>query len=363
MKRKESELDFLGTFYSQSHTIDTLVRDIDSLLSSHKDINVRLFPIYIDPLYWDNFKQGNDDFELLSENKGVFLFRYSFLIKEHDQRKKITGKFFIIENKEYQNIYSVISLENTLFFSKGILPYFSKAYPRMSLTFITHKRLKNLLVNFRDRNSFKDMTIVRTTTYSRVGRKIMPSVNWPEFSLEKAFEWVDDENGWFQNIMFRIRKPPSPKIEISISRKGVIKSNGYFKILYEYFITPISKTVYDNIKFLSKRSRLDNPNRDVNPLCINFGYNKFSEKEENQKLIEVMKAMKASSLSVLHANPYIHLSMFDYFDGSSFDIWVLNLDRIIIVPQLKSSFQSIRRLINHVFDNYAEGDINNFIAK
>ena len=75
-----------------------------------------------------------------------------------------------------------------------------------------------------------------------------------------------------------------------------------------------------------------------------------------------MAVMKKTSLSVIHANPYIHLSVFDYYDGSSFNIWVLSTDRIIIVPQLKASFQSVKRLVNHIFDCYCEGDIEDYEA-
>jgi hypothetical protein len=123
---------------------------------------------------------------------------------------------------------------------------------------------------------------------------------------------------------------------------------------------PISKTVFENVTFFSKRSRRDNPNRDIRPLCIDFGYEKFSDVEENHKFISSMRPMKATSLSVVHSNPYVHLSLFDYFDGSSFDIWILSSEKIIIVPQLKASFQSIKRLLNHIFDNYGEGKIQDY---
>lgn len=353
-------MDYIGPFYSQKHTEDTLIDGIESLLGSHEDLQVRLFPVYIDSVYWNNLKNGNPYFELLSKNDGIYLFDFSFQTRELGEKKRVTGKLFIVENRQYKNIYTVLTIENSLFFSRGVLHYFNKAYPRTSLTFITHKKLKNLLIDFRDRNNFEDLTIVRTTTYSRIGKKIMPSVNWPEFSLEKAFEWVADENGWFQNLKFKVRKHQGPKVEISVSRNGVIKSNGYMKLIYEHFILPMSKKVYEDFKFFSKRARLDNPNRDIRPLSIDFGYEQFTELEENQKFIGAMRTMKASSLSVVHSNPYVHLSIFDYFDGSSFDVWVLSAEKIIIVPQLKGSFQSIKRLINHIFDSYAEGDIRDY---
>ncbi|MBI4845045.1 MAG: hypothetical protein HY810_00985 [Candidatus Omnitrophica bacterium] len=355
------KFDYIAAFYSEKHTEDTLLRGVDSLLGSYPDFSVRMFPVYIEPAYWLKIKEGNKNLRLLKENQGIYLFEFGFEATVYDEKKKISGMFYAIKSSQYDNIFVLLTIENSLFFKQGLLPYFKKAYPLASLTFITHKRLKNLLIDFRDKNQFKDFTIVRTTTYSRVDKnKIMPSVNWPAFTLEKAFEWVADENGWFQNLLFKFKKPQGQKHEASISRNGVVKSTGYAKLIYDYFMEPISKTVFENVTFFSKRSRRDNPNRDIRPLCINFGYDKFNDVEENQRFIASMRPMKASSLSVVHGNPYVHLSLFDYFDGSSFDIWVLSSDKIIIVPQLKASFQAIKRLLNHVFDNYAEGEIQDY---
>lgn len=355
------EFDYISTFYSKKHTDDTIINEVDSLFGARPDLYLRLFPVYIEPMYWNKMKQGNLNFKLLKEYQAIYLFEFSFNIKVASEKKKVSGKFYAIKSIQYENIFIILSIENYLFFSKGLLPFFKKSYPSISLTFITHKKLKNLLVEFRDKNNFKEFTIVRTTTYSRIDRmKIMPSVNWPEFSLEKAFEWVAEDNGWFNNLLFKFGKSQGRKFEASISRNGVVKTNGYAKIIYEYFMLPISKTVFENVTFFSKRSRRDNPNRDIRPLCIDFGYEKFSDVEENHKFISSMRPMKATSLSVVHSNPYVHLSLFDYFDGSSFDIWVLSSEKIIIVPQLKASFQSIKRLLNHIFDNYAEGKIKNY---
>ena len=50
-----------------------------------------------------------------------------------------------------------------------------------------------------------------------------------------------------------------------------------------------------------------------------------------------MQLLRGTSVSVLHGNPYVHLSILDYHDGSAFDLWVLDRQRLIIVPQLKAS--------------------------
>jgi len=70
-----------------------------------------------------------------------------------------------------------------------------------------------------------------------------------------------------------------------------------------------------------------------------------------------MNKFEKSSVSVLHGNPYIRLSVVDYIDGSNIDVWVLNTKQIFIVPQMKASVPSIKRIINHIFDTFAEGKI------
>jgi hypothetical protein len=73
-----------------------------------------------------------------------------------------------------------------------------------------------------------------------------------------------------------------------------------------------------------------------------------------------MRLLDKTSLSVVHSNPYLQLSVIDYIDGSTFELWVLSPRELIIVPQLKGTVAAIRRLVSHVFDNYAEGSIEDF---
>ena len=58
-----------------------------------------------------------------------------------------------------------------------------------------------------------------------------------------------------------------------------------------------------------------------------------------------------------HGNPYIHMSVADYTDGSSYDLWVVNPKRIVIVPQIRATEGSLSRLTNHIFEQFKEGEI------
>jgi hypothetical protein len=114
------------------------------------------------------------------------------------------------------------------------------------------------------------------------------------------------------------------------------------------------------LNLFAHRSRKDNPNLDAKPLAISFPAGQFDDVGENAKFIRAMRTLKTASVSVLHGNPYIHLAVIDYFDGSTFDVWVLDPNSIIVVPQMYGSVGAIKRLVNHVFDTYAEGEVSEY---
>ena len=228
-------------------------------------------------------------------------------------------------------------------------------------TFISHKKLKKLLETFQIENQFSNLIITYASLRSRLkDKKIMPMVCWPKMDLNEAFNWVYDNNGWFQSLTFKAMRPDYAAAEISMTRQGVIRTNRMFSKVFACFVQPVCKTIHDNIEFFGNRSRRDNLNLAARPLTIDFGIDQFSDSSENIKFIQSLRRLNKASISVLHGNPYIHLSIIDYYDGSTFDLWVLNSSKLFIVPQMRGSVFSIKRLINHIFDTYAEGDIKEY---
>ncbi len=353
------EFDYMSEFYKQTHNEKTLIEGIDSILGIYDNIQAKVFPCHIEKNFINNIFNNTADFRIIYQNENISHFEYSHEIKSKNNPYILSGKFFVLKSQQYENIYTIITLEDSDYFNRCLMSFFRNSYPRISLTFITHRHLQRLLVQFREKNTFRDFQIVKASVKYRVEKNVFSSIHWQNLSLEKAFEWVRDENGWFESLTVKTQKEMSLPIRISISREGIIKTYGFFSAVFTDFITPISKMVYENVTFFGRRARLEN-NGEIRPLCIDFEYNHFDSIDENKKFIESMKGMKSASVSVIHGNPYIQLSILDYFDGSSYDIWILSEDKIIIVPQLKSSFQAIKRLINHIFDNYYEGHIKEY---
>lgn len=189
---------------------------------------------------------------------------------------------------------------------------------------------------------------------------MFPSVSWMGMPLGEAFDWVYQNNGWFQSLEFEAKRESKLYAEMLITRQGIVRTNRHVQEVFESFIIPICDIIHNNILTLSHRGRLERPNYLPKPLIIKFAKNYFEDIEDNSKFIEAMKLLKTASISVSHSNPYINISVVDYFDGSSFDLWVLSQNQVHIVPQLKGTVAATKRLINHIFNSFAEGEIEEY---
>jgi hypothetical protein len=361
------KIDFITPFYNQHHNNKSLIEGLDSFLGSY-DLSVKAIPFSSDshPVkLFPEISGRSRRIKILEKYDGVQLLRMTHSYKEGGELKEEEGDFFVYEHPEYNKVYVALTIESNNFFRRAVLPFFDSHFPQMMMTFITHRKLRKLLETFQLENQFSNLIITHASHRCRFNEKgkpekEVPGITWFNRDLNEAFNWVYQNNGWFQSLKFRAMRQNYPAAEISITRQGVIRTTHLFSKVFESFVLPICKIIHENNEFFGNRSRRDNRNLAAKPLTIDFGIDQFSDPLENIKFIQSLRRLNKSSISVLHGNPYIHLSVIDYFDGSTFDLWVLNSNQLFIVPQMRGSVFSIKRLINHIFDTYAEGDIKDY---
>ena len=88
----------------------------------------------------------------------------------------------------------------------------------------------------------------------------------------------------------------------------------------------------------------------------NTGKTVFEDSNTNEDFISALKKIPHFGYSVMHSNPYIHMSLLDYKDGSSFEILVHEPNKIVILPQIRASSVSLERVIGHISEKFGEGD-------
>ena len=358
-----TKIDFITPFYNKIHNPNSLIDDLDSL-SNSQNIIISAIPFYCVQPPTELFQNNNGikkRLSLINSNEYIQLFELKYYFPEKGEKKEVSGRFFIYQLPEFKKVYLSLTIESSNFFRKALLPLIKSYYPQIIMTFIKHKKLFELLNNFKLENNLTDIIINRASYRLRFeDYKIVSGINWPDMKLEEVFDWADQNNGWFNSIQFKAIKPFNLLSNILFSRQGIIRTNHNFSKVFKSFIIPVCKIIYENVQKFSNRSRRDNPECYTKPLAIDFGIEQFNDKSENEKFIQAMKKYKKASISVLHGNPYIQMSIIDYLDGSTFDLWVVNTSELVIVPQMKGSIQAIKRIVNHIFDTYAEGKIKDY---
>lgn len=364
------KMDFKALFYNQSHDRESLIKGLDSLLQTESHI-ITIIPYASERSPVECFKafDSNRTFSCISNERGVTVLDLLFSSpREESDLPAVAGRFFVYEHQELPNTYILLTVEPQEFIRRALSPFIWRSYPRIYLTLISQNRLSLLLHDFKEKCGFTDLRVRRASLRSRfTGEKprqeaIIPSESWPNLGLDGAFDFAQEQNGWFKSLTFEAWKNSRIDAEITVTRNGVMKTDRQFLKVFDGLISPICQIVHNNHDMFRKRSRRDSVSLEVRPLTINFGRDQLADEEERAKLVEAMRLLDKASMSVVHSNPYLQLSVIDYSDGSTFDLWVLNPRELIIVPQLKGTIPAIRRLVSHVFDNYAEGYIEDFQA-
>jgi hypothetical protein len=364
-----TRFDFIKAFYDGSHTRDSIVADVDSILASRpRELKVTAIPFSTarkPKVHFPAVVSDSRKVTLTSSADGLHQFDLRYTFKEGSHKQSESGRFFVYEHPAYPNVYVAITIEVGGFVRRGLLPFLRTQFPDVVVGFIPHARLKRLLGGFRANYEFSELIITRATQRLRLPeegthRRVMPMMSWPDMALDEAIDWLVEHNGWFQAVQFDAKRDGHTATRVSITRDGVIRCDYLFEQVFRAFVMPVCKMHHENVNLFSKRSRRDNPDLAARPLTIQFDEDRFDDPHENQTFIQAMRSLRTASVSVLHGNPYIHLGVIDYMDGSTFDLWVVDSRELIIVPQMYVSVGAIKRLVNHVYDTYAEGEVSDF---
>ena len=362
-------IDFLTPFYGRQHDRGSLIREIDAVLTAHQLV-LRALPFYCQTLAADWIEHSIVFRRLVSRTQsgdGVSQFRCNPPTGDLDGGTAAREeRFFIYDHPDYRNVYVLLTLGPTASF-EWLRRLIAKSFPTIVTTFITHRTLRRLLEGFHAEHGLSRLIIKRASFRIRFGeesegerRRVVPVVTWPDMELREAFDWVYQQNGWFQSLQFDACRDHTVLATVSFSREGVTRTTGLFSQVFAGFVHPVCKRIHENVDLFGQRSRRDRADLTARPLVIDFEAEQIAENDERLRFVQAMKRLRRASVSVLHGNPYVHLSVLDYYDGSVFDVWVLSGREITIVPQMKGSIAAIKRLIQHIFDSYAEGRIRDY---
>jgi len=363
-------MDFTSLLYGKQHDRESLLKTLDSILDT-ESCHLTAIPFASEKPLDECFpaQQNNRRFVKVKSGQGVTQYSLTMGWSGRERHSEpVEGNFFIFQHIDLPNIFILLSIEPQEFINRALLPFVMRRFPRIYLTILRQVQLRTLLSQFRKDCGLSELTVQRASLRSRFTKQedrreaIIPSLSWPRLGLEGAFELAREQNGWFRKLTFKAQAGGNVLARVTITRNGVVRTSRMFRKVFNYLLTPICQMVYESHELFKNRGRRGNTDLKVRPLTIDFHSDILSEKEERLRLVEALRMMPKASVSCVHNNPYLQVSVIDYFDGSTFDLWVVNPTELVIVPQMKGTVPSIRRLVGHIFDNYAEGQVEEFRA-
>ena len=275
-------------------------------------------------------------------------------------------------------VYLAITDEPRRFVDRTFVPFIKLLYPHVSQAYLSADDLYNVLERL-EKSSGGQIMVARMTAYRRLraatdkkGRKseggssphivlerrksTESAVTYTDKPFREAFSDAAANDQWISRISFNLLGGAAAPMNSQLSRNGLFRFRHSIVPFYHKVSPLVVELVDKKTKLYSNRSREDN-NGTIRPLAITLNSIMAKDHSENSVFIKSIESMPHITVSVYHSNPYVHMSLVDYLDGSSFDIWILSALQIIIVPQMRATHMSIARLTNHIFERFGEGSV------
>jgi hypothetical protein len=307
------------------------------------------------------------DTEETSKNSAsLSIIRHIKRTKLKSMPEKIKGNALIFRS-DIPNVYIIISHESPYIMDEVIIKFFNKYFPEISRirqsSFDLYKILKSLN---KEIEGEVEIVTEKVVAYKRIERKVERQkrrksvVTYTDEPFEDSFKEAIDSDQFIDKIEFTLNKDKKTIFNAYLSRNGISRVDNNIKLFFDKIFLELIRVGRDKMNFYEGRSRLLQKDLNTKPFDIEFDFDIFKDSFQNKKLINSLLEMPNASVSVYHANPYLSVSFLDYLDGSSCKIWVVSSKKITIVPQLKSSYASLQRLVNHIFESFREGQIKEF---
>lgn len=84
------------------------------------------------------------------------------------------------------------------------------------------------------------------------------------------------------------------------------------------------------------------------PLAVDVQDGQFVDREQLRGFIAELDTVPDLGVTVLHGNPYLHLAVTDYRDGSNYNVFITDGQQIRIYPGFRASMGSLARVADEV---------------
>jgi hypothetical protein len=137
---------------------------------------------------------------------------------------------------------------------------------------------------------------------------------------------------------------------------GATFYGGSFRLFEDVVLAALVASAARRRALLSGRERKAHV-RTEKAIAVQMPSGIFADAESVSELLEALSDQRGVGIAVLHRNPYLHVAVTDYLDGSNFDAFVTSDDSVLIYPGYRASAGALTRLTEHIAERFAAREV------
>lgn len=308
----------------------------------------------LDPI--DRFKllnsRFNDSDVRVTEHDDHYQVNVSRKIKRSGRLVEGSFAFF---NHEGTQVWTAMTGHSNDFFERGLGWVIRKSAPRISEFYATSRDLETVLDRFSEAIDYdSEILVTQAVAYSH--RK-EGEISYKTRPYPEVFRDAREGGNYVDSLIFRSVSDSESEFEAALTRNGATQLlNGNVGLFFNYLLE-------DYVSFGQRKAELFKDKErspvtgDVQELEIQFDNPVFQSPKDNEDLIRALVDLSRSSVTVYHKNPYAHVSVLDFNDGSSCDVFVTDSKTISIVPSYRGSTNFLMRISDKIYTELDESAV------
>ena len=302
----------------------------------------------------------------VSQGKDISIFAYSKTVRSSGRRTKVSGRFAVVAIPG-QPAHVVICVAASVFIRLELTPLLESLYPRAVRPFLSQQELHQVVRALQRAVQPGALRVLEYSARQRIKSRrktIATDRSWTDVDTESAFRDAKERNIWFSSIRVEVARRGFNEesgawlgTHCRISKYGDVTSDGAFALINDVVLPMLTEITVNRVRAFSNRQRVRASAEELRPIELSYDRPLLATPADLKRLLETLRHIPNGTCTVLHGNPYLHVTVVDEIDLSSADVWVLSQNNILIVPQLRASFAALKKLVNHIFENFAEGHI------
>ncbi|NUT51676.1 MAG: hypothetical protein HOV94_30925 [Saccharothrix sp.] len=132
---------------------------------------------------------------------------------------------------------------------------------------------------------------------------------------------------------------------------GATFYSGHFELFKELVLDRLASAVGSRRQLMADRQRRVGEPIGA-PISIKLPDALLGDAVETAEVINELEMLNRTSVAVMHRNPYLHVVVTDYADGSNFDVFVTDPSAIEIYPGFRASSGALTRLSQQLGERF-----------